>query len=321
MRIIKAIIVLSLFMILFGCSENKDKVEDSDGQTIENTDVENDVKITSYELPLKAKAINDIEIHDNCSDDSNLAGYVRNGDCFEVYETYIDDDDIWCRISSMHWIKNEKGKSLEVIRYDTDIDYIKNVITFTDEALSDDRLSPWYDRYYQYVPCSIESRCDYGECEQDEKGRVFRWTDDNDEGLSYVSFIEYTYDNKDRRVNVSSINVNGANGTWVYTYDDQDRIISEAYNDGFDNPAYYNEYDSNGNLIKITTDDPFLKEHYNTNTEVEYEYNGSLRFETVPYYKASEGVFHIYRYDNLGNEVERFTAPGGDINNPMQGMY
>ena len=274
----------------------------------------------NLETPFKATPLTDIEVHDDHASDSNIAGYVRNGDYFEVYETYVDGEDIWCKISSMHWINNKKAKLLEVISYDMDIDYIKNIITFTDEALSADRFSPWYDRYYQYVPYSIESMCDYGECELDEKGRVFKWSKEYD-GLSYSSWIEYTFDDRNRRICVSSNNIDGSFGTWDYTYDNQNRIISETYCDDFNNDTFYNEYDLNGNLKRITTNDSYLMEQYNTDIEVEYEYNGTLRFEIIPYYKASKGVFHIYRYDIQGNEIERFAAPGGDVRNPMPLMY
>ncbi|MBR2577595.1 MAG: hypothetical protein IKE38_01570, partial [Erysipelotrichaceae bacterium] len=154
--------------------------------------------------PYKAKALEDIEIHDDHSSDSNLAGYTRAGDTFEVYEIYQAGEETWCRISSKHWINNKSLSLLDLLPYDTNINYIKDVITFTDEALSSDRLSPWYDRYYQYVPCTIESRCDYGKCELDEKGRVVKWTDDWKNSYGDFSWIEYTYDDMGRRIHVSS---------------------------------------------------------------------------------------------------------------------
>lgn len=263
-------------------------------------------------VPYKVKALEDIEIHDDHTTESNLAGYVRKGDTIEVYEVFQDNTDVWCRVSSKHWINNKEAELLELLSYDTDINIIKNIITFTDESLSMDRLSPWYDRYYQYVPCNIESMCGFGACEMDEKGRVFKWTGNNVEGLSYTPFVEYTFDEKDRRVHVSGINVNGSNCSWDYTYDDYNRIITEVYNDGSANPTYHNEYDSNGNLIRISSD--------SSNTEVEYEYNGSIRFETIPYDSANE-VFHIYRFDTHGNEIERFIAPNGDLSNKMPAYY
>ena len=271
-------------------------------------------------VPYKVKALEDMEIHDDHTSQSNLAGYVRKGDMFEVYEVFQDDKDVWCRISSKHWVNNKESESLELIPYDTDINFIKNIITFTDESLSMDRLSPWYDRYYQYAPCSVESMCDYGTCELDEKGRVYKWTGNNNEGLDYVSFIEYTFDDKGRRTHVSSVNSNGGKGSWDYTYDDHNRIMTEVYNDEININTYNNEYDSNGNLIKITTDDPSYVEYRNTDIVVEYEYNGSLRLELVPadYQKRS---FHLYRYDSESNEIERFVAPDGDIRNPMPLYY
>lgn len=317
-RITLIFLLVILCLIQFGCTakSNETQSEDSEIESInEEAETKEEYKtIDMMVTPFKAAALGDIEIHDDHSEDSNLAGYVRKGDCFEVNELYKDETGVWCRISSKHWINNNESSLLEPVPQETEIHFINNVVTFTDESLSQDRLSPWYDRYLGYVPQQIEGLCGSDKCEFDNDGRVVKYTEDE------FNWIEFTYDDSGKRSHVSSRYLGVENGSWDYTYDDQDRIVSEKYYDGFKELAYYFEYDENGNLKKITTDDPSLMEYHDTNVVAEYEYNGSIRFELVPtdYQKRS---FHIYRYDSESKEIERFIAPDGDIRNPMPSYY
>lgn len=284
-----------------------DKQELHEGVDVKLIYPEVDQKLLN--APYKAKALEDIEIHDNHSADSNLTGYVREGDSFEVYETYQDEDNVWCRISSKHWINNSNAEKLEIIPNDTDIAFIKNEITYVDEhsggRIRQGILLGWYSG-----DAGLDTHREWGDVTPvyDEQGRVVKEIIDEDKWWD-----EYTLDEKGNIIHVNDY-FGGCEYYFDFTYDDQNRIITESNSE---RGNYTHEYESNGNLKKIITDSEWRKTYVGTDIQVEFEYNGNLRFEIVPDFPD---LFHMFRYDNNGNEIERFTAPEGDVRNPMPGI-
>ena len=225
--------------------------------------------------PYKATALEDVEIHDDHEIDSNLAGYVRRGDAFEVYEVYQDGNDIWCRIGNKHWINNADAAILELMPYDINICFIKDVVTYTVDMSQKEKYGYWYDVLDMWM--------------EDAKynGEEVSFEKDGNGNIIHFRYGEYDYD---------------------FSFDKKNRIIKERNygKDYYGNDFEYNvnfEYDSNGNMKSVKSNLPDKYEN------IVMEYNGNLRIIT-----STVDVI-IDRFDNNSKKIEGFIAPDGDIRN------
>ena len=252
-------------------------------------------------VPYKAKALGDLEIHDKHSSNSKLAGYVREGDAFEVYETYQDGNDVWCRIGSFYWINNTNASLLEKIPYDSDISFIKDVVTFTDESAGGrERKGIVFDWYSG--DAGLETHREWGDVTQiyDEQGRVVEEIIDEE-----FWWDKYILDSNGNIIHVTDW-FGGVESNFDFTYDEDNRIVTEIAEYTYSKSSYRHEYDQNGNLLRIVSNDAAV---------VEFEINGNLRFETTS--EDYQDVFHNYRFNDKGELIEMFKAPDGDIRNKM----
>ncbi|MBQ6478366.1 MAG: hypothetical protein IJI44_03250 [Erysipelotrichaceae bacterium] len=252
------------------------------------------------ETPYKVMALKDLEIHDDHNTNAGLYGYVRKDDVFEVYETFIDGSDIWCRISTLHWICNKQTSCLKIIPYDTNIEIIHNSISFP--YFEFDRQVFWDFPGYFILTNDPKNNDALLSKEYDEKGRLISAYMHS---LSPFWKVQYHYDSTGRLERLS-------NGYVDYIYDDWGRVAKEVSGEKKDSFVYH-EYDMYNNLVRVIIDGDYHSE-YKNGIIVEYEYNGSLKLEII----AEYNIYHVFRYDLDGNEVEIFYANDKDIRNPIE---
>lgn len=329
----KTLIVIAclfLSLMLFACTSSSEKSKDDKSNQNQETGTSPDIKETINDdpsdfltAPYKAKAVEDMEIYSDTSEDSLLKGYVRSGDVFEIYETSQTEDGIWCRIAKDFWIKNNGDSSLEKIPYNTDIDYIHDEISF-DSAL-DCQTAVYYERYNDGIPISGErDHADSVETEYDDEGRIVTET----LYLTYYGghqekkIYQYKYEPDNTiYVKIDSYYDDGGRGydeLFIFTFDEKGRLLTESISDGSSGnilQTITHEYNEKGNIILLgrESDNPYISDEI-------FEYNGNIRFQYSSKVDEDDDYTKetiVYRYDSESNKIERFFASMGDIRNDL----